>query len=90
MLYEEIVRHAASLDPTGIPTDGLPVDPDDARQALTRIGERRAAGERIRAEAMLDLARWAPAAQAAGVSVAEIARLAGVTRVTVYATLARD
>jgi len=63
---------------------------DDARSALAEIGERRAAGERIRANAMLDLERWAPAALDAGLTRVEIARLAGVSRTTVYAILDAD
>jgi len=58
-----------------------------ARSELSRIGVRRAEGERIRAEAMVDLAVWAHRAVAAGVGKSEIARLAGVTRPTVYAIL---
>jgi len=58
-----------------------------ARSELSRIGVRRAEGERIRAEAMVDLAVWAHRAVGAGVDKSEIARLAGVTRPTVYAIL---
>lgn len=86
-LYDEIVEHAMTVDPTAVPGEGAAVHVDDARRALTLVGERRAAGERIRAEAMVDLAAWARAAIAAGVTVAEVARLAGVSRVTVYALL---
>lgn len=84
-LYDAIVKHAASLDVAGSPASA--VHPDDARQTLAQIGERRAAGERVRAEAMRDLERWAPAAVEAGVTRVEIARLAGVSRTTVYAIL---
>lgn len=77
-----------SLDPTGAP--GRVEHPDDCRTVLVRISERRAAGERIRGEAMLDLAVWIPAARAAGLSVVEIASLSGVTRKTVYDTIGRD
>jgi len=60
---------------------------EGVRSELSRIGVRRAEGERIRAEAMVDLAVWAHRAVAAGVDKSEIARLAGVTRPTVYAIL---
>lgn len=38
---------------------------------------------------MGDLAAWLPAAQRAGLTVAEIARLSGVTRRTLYAIMGR-
>jgi len=60
---------------------------EGVRSELSRIGVRRAEGERIRAEAMVDLAVWAHRAVGAGVDKSEIARLAGVTRPTVYAIL---
>lgn len=63
---------------------------DEARVALARVGELRAEGERLRAEAMREFAAVARAAVDAGVPVAEVARLAGVTRKTVYETLARQ
>lgn len=87
-IYDEIVEAACRVDPTAAP--GKLNHPDDCRAALERICERRAAGERIRAEAMADLAVWIPAALAAGLTVSEVARLAGVTRQTVYDTLRRD
>jgi L-alanine-DL-glutamate epimerase-like enolase superfamily enzyme len=89
-LYENIV-HAALREspPLGSPREGVPVHPEDARQALAWYAEMHAAGSRIRAEAMLELAAWARAGKRAGLSVSEIARQAGVTRVTVY-NLLRD
>lgn len=62
---------------------------DDARVALARVGVLRAEGERLRAQAMREFAVVARAAVDAGVPVAQVARLAGVTRKTVYETLAR-
>lgn len=84
-LYDEIVEHAMSVDPTSAPN--VPVHRADAIRALEAIGERRAAGERIRGEAMLDLASWAAAGRDSGLTIAAIARCAGVSRVTVYALL---
>lgn len=90
-LYDDIVQAALALGPlSGLPREDHPVHPEDARAALGEIGQVRAAGERIRAEAMLGLAAWAGPARRAGISVAEIARLAGVTRVTVYEQLRRS
>lgn len=66
----------------------MTVDPATARAELEAIGERRAAGEHVRAAAMLDLEQWAAAALEAGLTRVEIARLAGVSRTTVYAILA--
>lgn len=84
-IYEEIVGAATAADPTGAP--GEVNHPDSCRMALSAIRERRAASERVRAEAMLDLAVWARSAVDAGVSVVEVAQLAGVTRATVYAAM---
>lgn len=63
--------------------------PDDARRALTEIRGRLTDAGRAHADAMLDLAAWAARADEAGVPRAEIARLAGVSRTTVYAILDR-
>lgn len=62
---------------------------DDARTGLREAGVRRAAAKRDRAEAMRDIADWAQRGLAAGLPVAEMARLAGVTRQTVYTLTGR-
>lgn len=61
----------------------------DVRADLGEVGSRRAAAEAARAEAMDDLTRLVRTAVDDGVPVAEVARLAGVTRATVYALLGR-
>lgn len=88
-IRDEILAVARAADPTGHPKDGVPIHPESVFAALDGINQRRAAGEAIRQEAMLDLAAWIPAALAAGLNVSEISRLAGVTRQTAYAHLGR-
>lgn len=61
-----------------------PLTPDRFREGLREAGLRRHVAERLRADAMADLADWMTAARAAGISVTEIADLAGSTRQTVY------
>jgi pyocin large subunit-like protein len=61
--------------------------PDSARQGIAEAGARRALAEHLRAEAMIDLADWVRAGREVGLTISEMARLAGVTRVTVYAML---
>ena len=64
--------------------------PDSARQGIAEAGARRALAERLRAEAMIDLADWVRAGRGVGLTISEMARLAGVTRVTVYAMLGEE
>lgn len=59
----------------------------DVRADLAEVGSRRAAAEQARASAMADLVQLVRRGHDEGVPVAEMARLAGVTRVTVYALL---
>jgi hypothetical protein len=61
----------------------------DLRAELEAAGAARAAAEAARAEAMDRIASAAHYAEAHGVSIAEIARLAGVTRTTIYQLLDR-
>ena len=63
--------------------------PGHCREGLTEAGTRRALAERLRAEAMLDLSGWIKAAAGVGMDKSEVARLAGVTRQTVYSALGR-
>ncbi len=64
--------------------------PDSARQGIAEAGARRALAEQLRAEAMIDLADWCRAGRRAGLTISEMARLARVTRVTVYAMLGEE
>lgn len=59
--------------------------PESIETGLIEAGGRRALAERLRADAMADLAAWLAAARRDGMPIARIARLAGVTRPTVYA-----
>lgn len=63
------------------------IHPEDIMAGLREAGLRRAQAERDRAEAMLDITSWAVKAQDAGLSIADVARIAGVTRPTVYALI---
>lgn len=56
----------------------------EIEHGLDEAGTRLALARRLAAHAALDLADWAGEAEREGVSVAEIARRAGVTRQTVY------
>lgn len=58
------------------------------RGDLLEAAYRRATGETVRDAAMRDLRELIPRAHRDGMPVAEIARLAGVTRQTVYTILA--
>lgn len=90
-VYEAIVDAAAAeMPPSSLPAPGAVVDDATVRQELRWCGDRRAAGERIRAEAMADLAGWLQHGKAAGLQVKEMAGLAGVTRQTVYDLLGRE
>ncbi len=57
------------------------------REDLSEAGERLLRAQNDRAEAITDITRLASQAQKAGVSIAEIARLATVTRQTVYSLI---
>lgn len=65
------------------------VSPDSCRDGLREAGARRQLAERLRNDAMLDLADWITVARTHGLEVTEIARLAGVTRQTVYTIIGR-
>ena len=54
---------------------------------LADVARQRATAEKHRDGALAEIARLVPLAKDEGASIAEIARLAGVTRVTVYAML---
>lgn len=88
-LFDEITHFAAAADPTGAPRPGQPVHPDDIVTALDRIGQRKAAGELIAADAMRDLRTWLPVALDAGIGKKEAARIVGVSRTTIH-TLTRE
>lgn len=64
--------------------------PDDIRRGLTEAGGRLAAADRDRRAAIIDIADWLQRGRTAGVEVAQMARLAGITRRTAYALLDRD
>lgn len=66
------------------------VTADDCRDGLREACARRTLAEALRADAMADIATWAAAGQHAGLAIAEIARLGGVTRQTVYTLAARS
>lgn len=61
--------------------------PDDCRDALRELAERREEHAREHEALTADLGREARVAQTAGLSVTEIAELAGVSRQTVYAAM---
>lgn len=60
---------------------------DEARAALGEAGERRSEAERLRAAAMLDTETWVRRGRDAGLSISEMARITGLTRVSIYALL---
>lgn len=84
-IVDEIMAVALAADPTGRPKEGAPVHPESVIGALDGIRQRREAADRIRVDAMSDLAAWLDAARYTGLSVTDIARLSGVSRQTVYA-----
>jgi hypothetical protein len=61
----------------------------DVRARLVLAARARFRAEEDRRAAMLETARWLVAGHAEGIPVAELARLAGVTRQTVYDVLGR-
>ena len=60
---------------------------DDIRRGLTEAASRRVEADRARASAMVDIATWVHAGHEAGIPIAEMARLVGMTRPTIYAIL---
>lgn len=66
------------------------VTADQCREGLREAGLRRHVADRLRADAMADLADWMTAARAAGIPITEIAALAGTTRQTVYTLTGED
>ena len=64
--------------------------PDNIRDGLVEAAGRRSAADRQRASAMADIARWVDAGHEAGLAIAEMARLVGMTRPTIYAILDAD
>lgn len=86
---EEVIaaRDVDVFDTGTSPAGKKSLTPEHCRDGLAEAGTRRALAERLRAEAMLDLSDWIRAAVDAGLDKSEIARLAGVTRQTVYSTL---
>jgi AcrR family transcriptional regulator len=60
--------------------------PDDCRAGLSEARVRRNRAEAERAHAMCDLAEWVRRSEGV-LTVAEMARLAGVARGTIYALL---
>jgi hypothetical protein len=61
----------------------------DLRSELLEVGDKRREGERLRAEASEQLSELVPLAFEAGVPIAEIGRLAGLSRQGVYNLLDR-
>jgi hypothetical protein len=61
-----------------------PLHPEAIETGLIEAGGRRALAERLRADAMVDLVAWMAVARKRKMPIAQIARLAGVTRQTVY------
>lgn len=64
--------------------------PDDCRDALRALAQRRAAMQDGLRAWPRDLAHVAHGARSAGLSLSEIARLAGVARTTVYSALEHE
>jgi hypothetical protein len=67
----------------------IPAHPDDVREGLREAAQRKSDAELARADAMLDIGAWLLAGEESGLTVTELARLAGVTRQTVYDVWAR-
>lgn len=68
----------------------IPAHPDDVREGLREATERRCAAEKTRADAMLDIAAWVIAGYEAEVTIAEMSRITGLTRQTIYDILERE
>lgn len=66
---------------------GKVASPDSCRKGLREASARRALADRLRDEAISDLADWSRASRKQGLTVTEIAEIIGVTRPTVYALL---
>lgn len=66
-----------------------PPHPDDARQTLIELAERRSEINRLEAMWRNDLAPAIEQALAAGLTKTEIAELSGMTRMSVHRHLAR-
>lgn len=78
-------RDPSLLDGASRPKAGVSLHPETIREELVLCGARRELAELLRAEAMSDLDAWAQAAIEAHLSIAEIARLSGVSRQTLHA-----
>ena len=77
-------RNTEVFEAATSPTGKRGLTPDHCREGLREAGLRRHVADRLRADAMADLADWMRAARTAGISISEIAQLAGTTRQTVY------
>lgn len=77
-------RDTRVFDRAASPTARRGLTPDHCREGLREAGLRRHVADRLRADAMADLADWMRAAREAGIAISEIAELAGATRQTVY------
>jgi transcriptional regulator of acetoin/glycerol metabolism len=64
-----------------------PPHPDDVRDELRDYSERRQAAEQAVVDIHLELATLISTARQAGLSIVETARLAGVSRRTIYRTI---
>lgn len=71
----------AATSPTGRRRGLLP---GEVEQGLDEAGTRLHVARRLAANAAADLADWARAAQDTGMEIKETARLAGVSRQTIY------
>jgi hypothetical protein len=79
-----------SLFETGTSPNGKIVSSDSCRDGLREASARRQLAQRLEADAMIDLADWIQAAHQQGISKAEIARVAMVSRTTVHQILGPD
>lgn len=68
-----------------LPKRGVPVRPETIAEALELAGAQRQIAEALRREAMQSLDAWMGVALEMGMPLAQVAKLAGVTRATVYA-----
>lgn len=67
------------------PAFALPLTADEIADGLELAGARRQLAEELRAEAMTEVDEWIEVAIDAGMPIAQIARLAGISRETIYA-----